>query len=574
MLRLVVGLVAASFVAAFVPARAADDAPESALAKSVLMDALDVELKRSFDALKDREKEPLYFLAYRATEQKSWSASASFGALNGDSSGSSRRIDVEARVGSPELDSTHQIRGSFDFGARLASGSLPLEDDAAAIRAAAWLATDRAYKTAQERMIKVRSNEKVKVEAEDTSADFSAAPAGTYFEAPVDLVVAKDAWKERLRKLSAIFREYAFLHDANVSIEVNAENRVYLNTEGTRLTFGRTHVRVSINGSTKADDGMDLDLYDSFDAPTEADMPDDATIEKAVRQLCERLGKLRAAPIVEPFAGPAILMNRATGVFFHEIFGHRIEGHRQKDVDEGQTFTKKVNQEVMPAFLSVHDDPTRAKFGSIFLNGRFQYDDEGVAAQSVPLVESGILKNFLMSRSPIENFPTSNGHGRCSPGYPPVSRQGNLIVSSTERVEFARLRAMLLEEIARQNKPYGLIFHDISGGYTTTQRSGPQAFKVQPLYVVRVYPDGREDEVVRGVDLVGTPLVTITRILATADDDDVFNGFCGAESGWVPVSAIAPSVLVAEIEIEKKAKSQERPPLLPPPMHDTTSGGN
>lgn len=573
MLRLGLGLMAASFVISVVPAHAADETP-AAVPKSVLMDALDVELTRSFGALKDREKEPLYFLAYRATEQKTWSASASFGALNGDDSGWSRRIDVEARVGSPELDSTHQIRGSYDFGARLASGSLPLEDDAAAIRAAAWLATDRAYKSAQERMIKVRSNEKVKVEAEDTSADFSAAPVGTYFEHAVDLVASKDSWKERLRKLSAIFREFPFLHDANVSIEATAENRVYLNTEGTRLTFGRTHVRVSVNGSTKADDGMDLDLYDSFDGPTEGDMPDDATIEKAIRQLCERLGKLRAAPIVEPFAGPAILMNRATGVFFHEIFGHRIEGHRQKDVDEGQTFTKKVDQEVMPAFLSVNDDPTRAKFGSIFLNGRFQYDDEGVAAQSVPLVESGILKNFLMSRSPIANFPTSNGHGRCAPGYPPVSRQGNLIVSSTERVEFARLRAMLLEEIARQNKPYGLIFHDISGGYTTTQRSGPQAFKVQPLYVVRVYPDGREDEVVRGVDLVGTPLVTITRILATADDDDVFNGFCGAESGWVPVSAIAPSVLVAEIEIEKKQKSQERPPLLPPPMHDSAADGN
>jgi len=83
--------------------------------------------------------------------------------------------------------------------------------------------------------------------------------------------------------------------------------------------------------------------------------------------------------------------------------------------------------------------------------------------------------------------------------------------------------------------------------------------------VYRIYPDGRPDELVRGTDIVGTPLASFAKILATGDKPEVFNGYCGAESGNVPVSAVSPSILVSEIEIEKKAKSNDRPPLLPEP---------
>lgn len=536
-----------------------------------ILKALELELDRSIEGLKSRESEPLYFLSYRATESMTDAVSGNYGALELTSPSHSRRLDVEARVGSPKLDSTHQIRGRFEFGAAPSSIQLPLEDDEAAIRAAAWGATDRAYKAALERILRVKTNEQVKVEAEDTSDDFQVLGPSTYFEPTVSLVFDRPRWEERMRRLSALFREYPFLHGGGVSISGEAENRFYASSEGTRLVFGRTHFRITIEANTTADDGMELGLYDSFEAPEQDLLPADDVIEQAIRLLADRLGQLRVAPIVEPFAGPAIVMNRACGVFFHEIFGHRIEGHRQKDVDEGQTFTKKVATEIMPPFLSVSDDPTRRQFGSTYLNGFFRYDDEGVPAQAVNLVEQGVLKNFLMSRSPIAGFPASNGHGRCSAGYPVVSRQGNLIVSARDRVPFARLRELLLEEVQRQGKPYGLVFHDISGGFTTTSRQGPQAFKVIPLFVVRVYTDGRPDEVVRGVDLVGTPLASISKILAAADDDAVFNGSCGAESGWVPVSAIAPSVLVSEMEIEKKQKSQERPPLLAAPAAPAVS---
>jgi predicted Zn-dependent protease len=281
--------------------------------------------------------------------------------------------------------------------------------------------------------------------------------------------------------------------------------------------------------------------------------------------MADDLLALREAPVIEPYSGPAILSGQAAGVFFHEIFGHRIEGHRQKDETEGQTFTKKINQSVLPDFISVYDDPTVKKIGSTDLRGSYLYDDEGMKAQRVTVVENGILKNFLMSRSPIFGFNKSNGHGRKSAGNRPVARQGNLIVESSMTVPKEKLRELLIEECKKQEKPFGLIFEDITGGFTTTRRGGAQAYAVDPIMVYRVYADGRPDELVRGADLIGTPLISFSKILACGDKLGVFNGNCGAESGWIPVSCVSPSILTGEIEIQKKQKSDERPPILPRP---------
>jgi len=165
----------------------------------------------------------------------------------------------------------------------------------------------------------------------------------------------------------------------------------------------------------------------------------------------------------------------------------------------------------------------------------------------------------------VQGFAHSNGHGRRQPGFEVVSRQSNLIVESGRRVSEPRLREMLIGEIRRQGKPYGLYFRRVAGGYTQTRRRGLQAFTVIPLIVYRVYPDGRPDELVRGADIVGTPLASFAKILATSDNREVFNGYCGAESGSVPVSAVSPALLVSEIEIQKKDTSPNRPPLLPRP---------
>jgi predicted Zn-dependent protease len=356
------------------------------------------------------------------------------------------------------------------------------------------------------------------------------------------------------------------IYNSSVTIAAYAGTRYMVNSEGTRLQVPETRYRITLQAATKAEDGMDLSQFGDFNAFTHDGLPDDARIEKAFREVLDQVVALRQAPLAEPYIGPAILRNRAAGVFFHEIFGHRIEGHRQKDVTEGQTFTKKLNELVLPEFISVYSDPTMAKLGTTDLRGFYPFDDEGVKAQRVALIDDGVLKTFLMGRTPLEQVPNSNGHGRRSPGYPPVGRQSNLIVESSKSVPFDTLRQLLVEECKRQDKPYGLLFEDISGGFTTTTRRGPQSFKVLPVVVYKVFADGREDELIRGVDIVGTPLTSFSKITYTGDDTAVFNGTCGAESGWVPVAAASPSLLVSTIEIEKRQRDQSRPPILPPPF--------
>ena len=242
-----------------------------------------------------------------------------------------------------------------------------------------------------------------------------------------------------------------------------------------------------------------------------------------------------------------------------------MEGQRQRGDDEGQTFTKDVGKEILPTFLSVSDDPTVTSIGKTWLSGNYEYDDEGQKARRVDLIQAGVLKTFLMSRLPIANFAQSNGHGRAQSGKVPTGRQGNLIVSSTKSVSQEELRKQLIDEAKKQGKSYGLYFEDISSGFAVTQRRSPQAFEVIPLVVYRVYVDGRPDELVRGVSIVGTPQAALKRILVTGDESQVFNGECGAESGTIPVSAVAPAMLFSEIETQRQPKGESRPPILPIP---------
>src|SRR3989442_6538545 len=222
---------------------------------------------------------------------------------------------------------------------------------------------------------------------------------------------------------------------------------------------------------------------------------------------------LRRAPVIDPYTGPAILSGRASAVFFHEILGHRLEGHRQKNEDEGQTFTRRITDAVLPAGFSVYFDPTLQRLGNTDLAGYYRFDDEGVRASRVAVIERGVLKTFLMSRMPIEGFSNSNGHGRRQVGFSPVARQSNLIVQVTAPRTHAQLKQQLLDQIRRQHKPFGLFFDDIEGGFTITQRGTPNAFEVIPVMVYRVFPDGRE-ELVRGVDLIGTPLTVFSKVTA------------------------------------------------------------
>jgi predicted Zn-dependent protease len=328
-----------------------------------------------------------------------------------------------------------------------------------------------------------------------------------------------------------------------------------------------------IQAETRADDGMQLMRVETFQFPDPSKVPSEAEVAASVKKMATDMSALRAAPLAAPYSGPALLSGRAAAVFFHEVLGHRVEGQRQRGRDEGQTFTKKVNEKIMPEFLSVTDDPTLHTLAGTELSGFYRFDDEGVPAARVEVVKDGILKNFLMGRLPVKNFSNSNGHGRAQSGLMPVGRQGNLIVTSSKTIPDAQLRTRFIEEIKKQGKPYGLYFEDIQGGFTLTTRDLPQAFQVLPVMVWRVYADGRPDELVRGVDIVGTPLTVLTEIAATGDTTSVFNGICGAESGSVAVSAASPAMLFSEMEVQKRKYGDTRPPILPPPPGATGDKG-
>lgn len=551
-------LIGAAVLLAFLsPVLKAQDADSSAI-----LEAMKAELARSQRTFKGQPVQP-YFLSYEITDDQVVSVTGTFGKLQTSQQSRSRQLDIDLRVGNYHLDNTHGIREEAP--PAFPPVYVPVEADSAALRSVLWYWTDLKYKQAVEQLTRIKTDVQVKVEQEDKSDDFSREPAAKHLDKPLMMSVDRHAWEEKVRKYTAPFAKYGDIYAANATLLADVETRWYVNSDGSEIEVSRPFYHLYLTAQMKADDGMELPRYESFFSFDPEGLPSDAAVLKTVDQMIKDLRALRVAPIVDPYTGPAILSGRASGVFFHEVFGHRIEGHRQKAENEGQTFKKKVGEKVLPENFSVISDPTMRQLGAAGLAGYYDFDNEGVQAQRVTVVDHGVFKSFLMARSPIEGFPHSNGHGRRQQGHFPVARQSNLIVQVDHPVSRAELKSLLIEEVKKQNKPFGLYFDDIQGGFTLTGRSIPNAFNVLPIMVYRVYPDGRE-ELVRGVDLIGTPLTTFSKIVAGDGETATFNGICGAESGSVPVSASSPDVLVSQIEVQKKEKSNARAPLLPAPI--------
>jgi predicted Zn-dependent protease len=541
------------------------------VSSTALLDILQAELNRNVEVLQ-KQPVPPYFVSYSVYDMQSTQVDASFGAVVADIDNHARTFDADVRTGSYALDNTHELRGDAAPPAALGRALIPLTDSAPAVDVAAWQATDRAYRQAVERLARVKTNLDAKVREEDPAPDFSREPPQVFVGRPATFQVDKAAWEATLRRVSAVFAADPRILQGEVALSIEATTRYMISTEGSRLLTGDLACRLSIQAQTKADDGMDLPLYQTYFARSLSGLPSEARLLEDARNMAATLARLRTAPVVDPYAGPAILSGRAAGVFFHEIFGHRIEGSRQKTADDAQTFSKKVGEQVLPPFLSVVADPTLQKLGDTELAGSYQFDDEGVRAERVSVVDRGTLREFLLGRSPLARFPHSNGHGRAQPGFRPVSRQSNLIVESSAGVPFAQLVERLKDEARKEGKPFGLLFDQVEGGFTYTARYSPNAFNVMPTVVYRVYTDNRPMELVRGVDLIGTPLSAFNRILATGNRLETFNGICGAESGSIPVSASSPALLVSEVEVQKAAKSDDTLPILPAPPAKVDAG--
>lgn len=531
----------------------------------LILDAAQKELNRTMDDLKGRDLPP-YYLSYYIYDTNILNIEAVDGKLVKNTENKSRTLDIDLRVGSYKFDNTHIVRGeAFNMGSQRNGYELPLDDNEPAIRNAIWFATDQHYKKAIESYERVLTNTTIKVQEEDTSADFTKEKGYTYYEQPKSFNLNKKIWEERIRKISEILSSEEWLYKNRTYLTIGIVTKYFINSEGSSITQSEIRANVVLTASTKADDGMALPLYKVYFAFNPDSLPDEKTMLFDARELVKTLGELRTAPIMNTYSGPAILSGEAAGVFFHEIFGHRVEGHRLKDPDNSQTFKNFLNSKILPDFLSVTFDPTINYLYNFPVSGYYKFDDEGVPAQKINCVVNGVFKNFLMSRSPVENFPKSNGHGRKQAGMSAVSRQSNLIVESNKTVSVDSLKDMLRVECKKQGLEFGLLFKKVEGGFTFTSRSIPNSFNVNPLIVYKIYVDRKPDEIVRGVDLIGTPLTTFSNIIASANNMETFNGICGAESGSVPVSASSPMLLVSKIEVQKKAKSQAKPPILAAP---------
>lgn len=528
------------------------------------------ELTRSFKVLK-KQKPPIYYLSYTYTETDSQQLEVAEGGVAQEQQRQTNTLQVMARAGSPKMDNTRTLKLDADnFYVPFYMMPAWSEGDGA-FKTALWRATQTAAERAQEDFSRVQIDSITSSKRADDSADFVFPPKSLYCREEAPVSFDRERIKKMLVKASARVQGKPFVLYSTFVFSVKQGSRYFVDSVGSRLKTPFVYVRLGYQLYGRTADGLDLTRGEFYDVLKESELPSEDAFLAAVEKSIQEMQVLSQAPEAEPMTAPAILKNRAMAVFVHEVLGHRVEGHRQKDDSFGKTFTDKVGQPVVSPILTIVDDPTLAYFDGTPLRGFYEYDDEGVKSRPVTIVQDGVLKNFLMSSSPIHGFGSSNGHGRSQAGRRSVARMGNTRVMASQTVPYEKLEEMLLAEIKRQGKPYGFIIEDLSGGFTQTSTYGPQAFKLEPTLVYRIYPDGRK-EAVRGADMVGTPLVSFNKVLAAADDDAVFNGSCGAESGWVPVSAIAPSVLLEALEIEKTGKSSFKPPVLLPPSADEKGG--
>lgn len=534
-----------------------------------LLTILRAELQREFGELGEKEHPP-YYMEFRVSDIHNVSMASALGCITDFAVHRNRLFSPDIRIGSYRFDNSHNVTGDFAmFSPGENINELPLDDHPDAVRYKIWEITNELYRTNLENYLNKLSD----VEEADTTgtADFSEEPPQTYYEPPpgVDFTgFDAEAWKQRMNLYTSQFENMPEVMVCSGNLGFTTKRSWFLNTEGSEVVTNESLCSIYFLLLGRAGNDEMIPYTWSYYAFTPEELPSDEEILNDIKGVKDRIKKLAKAERAEPYSGPAILSAEATGVFFHEIFGHRIEGHRLDDELNSKTFKNKAEELVLDKNLSVWSDPTASEYEGNDLIGHYLYDDQGVKAQKVVNVEEGILKDFLMSRKPVEGLTGSNGHGRGTIGFRPVARQSNLFVEANKTVDEGSLRKKLIRECKKQDKTYGYYFKTVTGGFTNTMNYMPDFFNIFPLEVYRIYVDGRPDELVRGVNLIGTPLIMFSEILAAGDDYAVFSGMCGAESGPVPVSTVAPPLLVGKIETQNQFAFEPDWPILKDPSEE------
>ncbi|HVR62980.1 MAG TPA: metallopeptidase TldD-related protein [Polyangia bacterium] len=559
---------------------------------AVVRKALEDELSRSMSELRLGDEPRPYYLAYTISDVEQLTASATFGAPTDSHHAAARVLRTDLRVGDPTFDNSN-FEGS---GGRFAS--LPIEDDYAALRRELWMRTDEAYKGALEVLARKRAAAASQASDDDDQnvGDYSTEPPAHLELPPVTGDADVDSLQRLAVRLSAVFRGFPAIAASRVVATAGLIRRRMAASDGTFVDDRQRLVRVDVSAEAQADDGMKLRSFVPFSAASVAGLPPAADMEKAVRAMATELATMRAAPVAQSGSGPVLFEGLAAGQILKLLLGDNLAGTPpprtaaagSEERSEQSALANKLGQKVAAPLLSAVDDPAQETGpGKQVLFGSYRIDDEGVPARRVPVLESGLLRGLLMSRTPRKEIAHSNGHARGSRFTSPRAHVGNLIVTAKGGLP----RAALLAEMRKLAKGGGVTPYvvrlledpNVAGGSNDSDdmmalfsfglgsNHGPPP--VRPLVVYRLSPrngkNGKDDggeTLVRGLTLENLLPRSLKDIVAAGREPAVYNFVDGGTGlGGIPSAIVAPALLFADVDIRRQTGKYQKPPLYPHP---------
>ncbi|MGE0172349.1 MAG: TldD/PmbA family protein [Oligoflexales bacterium] len=532
--------------------------------------ALREELSRSLKSLKVPGHPRPYFLSYLIRDQKTLDLWARYGSLCQNQNDQKRMCYADVRVGGYRYD--HVANGGLsdnanEEGEGFELPDMPLEDNPDALKFCLWRLTDARYRDAVKKYHEKRSRDISYLDESKELASFSKMSKSVEVGKIKPAALHGEAMQEYIKAASLVFRDYPEIKNSYVEYSATHTTKVFSSTEGVERVW-----QESVYGLTAYmwlhSKQCNHDMTIAVHTPNFSQLPSLPVFKKSIESKLKLLHSLEKSDRMTSYAGPVLLAPQPAGLFLHEAIGHRLEGSRLLSNSEGKTFKDKVGTQIMHPAISIYDDPTIKSYNGTDLVGTFPFDDEGTEAQRVCLVKEGYLTDFLNTRAPCRSAKYQmNGHARNQTVERPISRMANLIVESKGKLNFEQMKKRLIEEVVKRKLPYGVILYDVEGGETGTESYNFQAFLGEIMVATKIYPNGKE-QMVWGVDFVGTPLATLSQISEVGGDYVVDNSFCGAESGTIPVSTVSPPILINNLELQAKQSHNVTQYVLPLPWWD------
>ncbi|MCO6431265.1 MAG: hypothetical protein J5J00_10430 [Deltaproteobacteria bacterium] len=510
-----------------------------------------------------------YFASFVLRDTNWFNTWASSGSTFRRRSDRSRHVYCDVRVGSYRYDQVYDgglIEGEEDRESEH-YGNVPIDDRCYdGLRMALWRLSEAKFREALSDYSHKESSRISKIDPNSRLYSYAKSEPIVSISYQRPEFVDEEKWERFCKVASLWMSEFPHISTSWVDFDATQETKILVNTEGSVIVQHQQIFTLSATFRKLTRSGSHLERDVVVNCATQSELPNLKQFKKMALQKYQQLMRTSRAKIIHSFSGPVLLCPGPAGLLFHEAIGHRLEGSRLLASGEGQTFKGQVGKAVIDVPLTIRDNPRLKKFNGIRCIGSYQYDDEGTPARDALLVENGILRDFLSTRASMPNCKFQpNGHARNKKLQRPISRMAVTIIEGKNTVSMEELKEILIEEIREQDKPFGMIVYETCGGETETARYDFQAFAGDIAFATLVYPDGRE-VCVRGVNFVGTPLQALNNIIAVGNRQEIENHFCGAESGMIPVTTIAPAILLKNLELQAKDEELVTPYILPRPQ--------